>query len=157
MLIVVTASLAVWLNAQTAPATSEPVWSWFATCGGPTMAVDVHVQGRVIQKLTVPICREGGTGRSSQGQRAGRIDFAFRPQRSINWVGYRDRDDQTPAGQVLEGSLWQAGAEPSALVIGVSFKTADRILMNTIHIAYPDRRAESTITEGVTMATYPVR
>ena len=40
---------------QTAPPNSNPVWSWFATCGGPMMTVEVKVQATVIQKLAVPL------------------------------------------------------------------------------------------------------
>lgn len=83
------------------------------------------------------------------------MDFSFRSGRPVVWDGYRDQKDRTAAGQVIEASLWQAGAEPDAVLIGVSFSTPDRVLMNTIHIAHPDRRTESTVAAGLTVSSYP--
>jgi len=57
-----------------------PVWFWFATCGGPSMALEVRFDKKTIQKVTVPLCRALRSSSSSQGQ-AGRIEFAFLPGR----------------------------------------------------------------------------
>ena len=130
------------------------VWWWFSTCGGPMMTIEVKLHGAMVGKVMTPLCRAPRDGASRQGG-YGRIDLSFRASHSIVWKGYREESDRTPAGQMIEGSVWQAGAEADALLIGVSFNTRDRILMNTIHIAHPDRRDESTIAEGLTVVTYP--
>jgi hypothetical protein len=131
-----------------------PVWFWFATCGGPAMTLEVRFDKRTAEKITVPLCRALPNSRSSQGE-AARIEFGFAPGREIRWSGYRETNDRTRAGQLLEVNLWQAGADPEALTIGVSVMTRDRILMNSVHIAHSDRRDESTLASGLTLATYP--
>ena len=92
---------------------------------------------------------------SSQGQ-AGRIEFAFAPRHEIRWSGYKDTADRSRAGQLLEVNVWQAGADPDAMTIGVSVMTLKTIFMNTVHIAHSDRRDESTLAPGLTLETYPV-
>jgi hypothetical protein len=39
----------------------------------------------------------------------------------------------------------------------VSVSVSDTVVMNTVHIAHSDRRDESTIAPGLTVATYPLR
>lgn len=132
-----------------------PVWFWFATCGGPNMTLEFRFDKATIEKVTMPLCRAPRSNASSQGQ-MGRIEFAFAPCRAMRWSGYRDKSDRTRAGQILEISVWQAGADPEALTIGVSVIVSDTVVMNTVHIAHSDRRDESTIAPGLTVATYPL-
>jgi len=75
----------------------------------------------------------------------------------IVWSGYRETSDRTRAGQALDFNIWQAGADSEALTFGVTVTRADRILMNTVHIGHPDKRDESAIATGLTLATYPTR
>ena len=131
-----------------------PVWFWFATCGGPNMTLEVRFDKRTVEKVVLPLCRAARDSSDSQGETS-RIEFSFKPNRPLVWAGYRERADRTPAGQLLEGYIWQAGADPDWLTIGVSFMTRSRVLMNTIHIAHPDRRDESTIAKGLSLITYP--
>jgi len=139
-----------------AAAQEGPVWSWFATCGGPAMAIEVRLDGATICKAEFPVCHADRERVESQGQWIGKIRFSFSPSRSIIWKGYRDTTDITKAGQVLKADLWQAGADPDDLLIGVSFSDQNTIYMNTIHIAHPTRRDESEIAKGLTVVTYPL-
>jgi hypothetical protein len=52
--------------------------------------------------------------------------------------------------------IWQAGADPDVLVIGLSFSDGHMIYMNTLHIAHPSQRDESEVATGLTVVTYPV-
>ena len=131
-----------------------PVWFWFATCGGPLMTLEVRFDNRVVHKATFPLCRASRDTAHNQGQ-AGRIEFALRPDRVVVWEGYREQNDRTRANEVLEGNIWEAGADPDALILGVSFVSGDRILMNTMHIAHPAGRDESEIAKGLVVRTYP--
>ena len=139
-----------------AAALEGPVWSWFATCGGPAMAIEVRLDGATVCKAEFPVCRADRESVESQGQRIGKIRFSVSPLRSIVWRGYRDATAITKAGQVLEADLWQAGADPDDFLIGVSFSDHNAIYMNTIHIAHPTRRDESEIAKGLTVVTYPL-
>lgn len=142
------------LPAAPTTARDDSVWFWFSTCGGPMMTVEVKFDGASLSKTSVPVCRAPRGSAASQGQ-AGRTDFVFTAPRGITWTGYRDAADRTRAGERIEGDLWQAGGEPDALLIGISFMTTDRILINTIHIAHPTRRDETAIARGLVVLTYP--
>lgn len=131
-----------------------PVWFWFATCGGPLMTLEVRLDNRIVQKATFPLCHSNREAIQSQGQ-AGSIEFTFRPGRAIVWEGYREAKDRTAASDMLEGTIWEAGADPDALILGVSFVNGDRIVMNTVHIAHPAGRDESVVARGLVIRTYP--
>ncbi|MGH2524649.1 MAG: hypothetical protein ACRDH2_19250, partial [Anaerolineales bacterium] len=79
------------------------------------------------------------------------------PHRPIVWSGYRDIDDTTAATQLLEGNVWQAGADPDALLLGVTFMTPGRIAINTIHRARPRAADTTTIADGLIILTYPAK
>jgi hypothetical protein len=133
---------------------SEPAWYWFASCGGSEMTIEAQLDGVTISRTIFPIChtlRDSIPIREPQKT----IEFSFRPKRSIVWTGYRDENDETKANKLINGSFWQAGADPDALLIGVSFIASDRILMNTIHISHTVKRESSEIARGLVIVTYP--
>lgn len=133
---------------STSPAKEQDgsVWFWFSACGGPMMTVEVKFDGISLSKTSMPVCKAPMASAASQGE-AGRTDFVFTPSRAIGSIA--------KAGQRIEGSLWQAKADRDAILIGVSFVTSHRVLANTIHIAHPTRRDESTIAPGLLVLTYP--
>jgi hypothetical protein len=131
-----------------------PVWFWFATCGGPLMTLEVRLDDRVVHKATFPLCHASRETDDRQGQHA-RIEFSWRPGRVIVWKGYRDTDARTGPTEVIDGSIWEAGADPDTLTLGVSFVSGNRIVMNTVHIAHPETRGESAIAKGLVVRTYP--
>jgi len=137
-------------------AAEGPVWFWFAACDGPAMGIEIQLDKSTIYQSVFPVCRVDRASPVSQGQRIGKIRFTFKPGRPIVWEGYRDTKDTTEAGQLLEADIWQAGADPDDLLIGLSFADARSIHMNTIHIAHPSRRDESEVAAGLTVATFPV-
>ncbi len=139
------------------PTQDKPVWFWFATCGGPALTVEVQLDGIVLDKTTVPLCSAPRGSAAEQGQKEGRIEFTFAATRTIVWEGYRDTPDKTPAGQHIEGNIWLAGADPDALILGVSFVTGKTILMNTTHIARPKERVVTGIGRGLVLVTYPAK
>ena len=149
-LVAMCCALVVPIHASQDPA----VWFWFATCGGPAMTLEVRFDKTVVEKTSFPLCRAPREGPESQGQ-AGRIEFSFTARRIIVWRGYRETSDRSRPGQALDVNIWQAGADPQAVTLGISVTTADRILMNMVHVAHSDRRDESTIAPGLTLTTYP--
>jgi hypothetical protein len=133
-----------------------PVWFWFTTCGGPLMKLEVRLDQNVIHQSSFPLCRAERSSTHSRGQKK-TLAFLFTASRSIIWAGYRDEDNITDPGQEIEGNIWLAGADPDAMILGVSFVSRGSIYMNTIHIAYPDRRHASEIEPGLVITTEPVR
>lgn len=133
---------------------SERVWYWFVSCDSLDMTLEVQLDEMTISKSTFPICHAFRDSIPAENQQK-KVIFSFRPKRKIVWSGYRDEDDETKAGELIRGSIWQAGADPGYLVIGVAFFSSERILMNTLHIAYPSKRESSEIAKGLVVTTYP--
>jgi hypothetical protein len=155
--LLLTLMIAAGVRAQGAPATSgDTVWFWFATCGGPTMTLEVRLDTATMYKTSFPICRAARATSSSQGE-DGRVEFWFTPRRPIVWTGYRDAPDTTRANQVIEGSLWEAGADANDLVLGVSFSTGERIVINTVHVTHPQTPDATEIAHGLSVLTYPAK
>lgn len=135
---------------------SLPVWFWFATCGGPVMGLEVRFDGTVLYRTEFPICKADFSSSKRQGEESGKIRFLFKPERSITWEGYRDPAAVTAAGHVLNVDLWQAGADPEDLILGVSFGDEHDTYMNTVHMAFPGKRDVSNPAEGIEIVTFPV-
>jgi hypothetical protein len=133
-----------------------PVWYWFATCGGPTMKLEVRLDQRLIYESSFPLCRAERSSVHSEGQRE-KLDFVFKAPRAIIWQGYRDDGNTTDPNQEIECDIWLAGADPDAMWLGVGFTSRGSIYMNTLHIAYPDRREVSEIEPGLMIITEPIR
>jgi hypothetical protein len=148
-------SLTVVMNSVRA-SQEGPVWFWFATCGGPAMALEVRLDRGIIFKSSFPLCRADRSSIYARGNSKG-LHFAFKPHRAIVWQGYRDKDDTTRANQVIEGDIWLAGSDPDALLLGVDFTSSDTIYMNTIHIAHPTQRDRTEIARGLVVTTYPIK
>jgi hypothetical protein len=135
-------------------AAEGPVWFWFSTCGGPMMTLELQLDKATIYKGSFPLCRAERESIASDGERSN-IEIAFRPSRAIVWTGYQDEPQTTKANQRLECDLWQAGADPNAMLIGVGVMSKNQIYMNTIHVASPSERRRSEIASGLVILTYP--
>jgi hypothetical protein len=132
----------------------ESVWFWFANCGARALVLDVKLDGATLYSSTIPICQATRDGAESQGE-SRKVSFPFRPHRAIKWSGYRDSDVTTDASRPLHVDLWQAGADPNDLLIGVSVSDGKSIYMNTIYIAYPEKRSSTEIATGLVISTRP--
>jgi hypothetical protein len=156
----ISAVLCVWLlfapgaSGSDAASDEPPVWFWFSTCGGPVMTLEWRLDGRLLHTASFPLCRALRSNAAAQGVQ-GRTEFSFRAGRAMTWKGYRDTSDRTAPGEWLTATVWQAGADPTWLTLGVDVMTGNRILMNTVNIAHPDVRDESTIARGLVLVTYP--
>jgi len=146
--------------AAAAPAVASDeglVWFWFATCGGPVMRLEVRLDQKIIYESVFPLCRAKRSSAHSKGQTK-KLDFVFNAPRAIVWQGYRDegKDNTTGPNQEIEGNIWLAGADPDAMILGVSFVSRGSIYMNSLHIASPYRRAVAEIEPGLLVITEPV-
>ncbi len=133
-----------------------PVWFWFTTCGGPVMKLEVRLDQKTIYQFSFPACRTDRLSTNNVGQKK-ILEFVFNAPRAIVWQGYRDEDNTTNPDQEIEGNIWLAGAEPDAMILGVSFVSRGAIYMNTLHIAFPDRRHVSEIESGLVVITEPIK
>jgi hypothetical protein len=120
------------------------------------MTLEVRLDRVRLYQASFPVCRADRESSHRQGQ-AGRFSFWFEPHRAIVWQGYRDQPDTTRAHQIIEGDVWQAGADSGDLVLGVSFMTPDRITMNATHITRPGASDTTQIARGLVVLTYPMK
>src|SRR5690349_15922023 len=137
-----------------ASSAEERVWFWFSSCGATKLVLQVKLDAQLVYSSTIPICRrerdsDGGSGETKT------LSFTSKPTHPIKWEGYRDDEPVTKAGTALTVDLWQAGADPGALLIGVTVSDSQQIYMNTIHIAYPDRPSSTTLADGFVIDTHP--
>jgi len=150
-----TVAFALLLLVSFARASEEgPVWFWYSNCGGPTMVIEVRLDKQLLHTTSVPLCHAQRDDTRTQDESRSVI-VRFTPSRAIEWSGYRDQPDVSPPGHKLELTLWQAGADPDDLLIGVSAAGDEMLYMNTIHIAHPSQRDESEIADGLVVVTYP--
>jgi hypothetical protein len=63
----------------------------------------------------------------------------------------------TKESDKIEGDIWQAGADPDTMLLGLSFATKDQVLLNTIHIAKPGKVSQTKVDSGIVVKTYPLR
>lgn len=133
----------------------QGVWFWFSSCGASKLVLQAKLDSQVLYSATIPICRRERVDDARSGE-AKTLSFFAKSVRAIRWQGYRDDEPVTKAGTPLTIDLWQAGAEPSALLIGVTVSDEHQIYMNTIHVAYPDRQSTTVLAKGLIIETHPL-
>ena len=117
---------------STSTGTSEAVWTWSKQCGdNHELGVTVRLQRKVLYRGILPICH------GSREAEDGRVEFHFSGGHRFQGE-YRTRPTDS-----IEGDIWQAGGESDALILGVSFDSTRQILLNTLHVARPDKPTSS--------------
>jgi hypothetical protein len=131
--------------ARDSPATGT--WHWFENCDGTkNLGLVVLLDGKAVYRSRFPVCRNN---RSMPTAEERKITFHFKGGRVFQGE-YRTLPTQT-----IEANIWQAGADPDALLLGVSF-VSDRVLLNTIHIAKSDSTSVSHLDRGIVVRTFPL-
>lgn len=134
------------------PLPADAKWRWYVACDRPaTTRIHVTLAGKTLFDATVPVCRVAEADRSQKAERT-TLKFTFRGDPT--WF---DGHVAAAPGTPVEGNIWQAGGETYGIIFGVSFASANRILLNTVHIAYDDRRSEGPIAKGLVVSTTPFR
>lgn len=129
----------------------KKVWYWFSDCQpGKMMGVEVLLDGKSAYRTEFRICALERNDPRSAGSPNIKKAFYF-------YGGHTFQGEyHTTKRQRIEGDIWQAGADPDALLLGVSFMTKNQVLLNTLHIAKPDNATESEIDAGIVVKTYPL-
>lgn len=135
---------------QGSVAATDALWYWSAECRPSTvMGLEVLVGGRAIFRSSFPVCRLRPLD-ARRGPEPPTLVFSFRGGNLFQGK-YR-----TLRSQTIEGNIWQAGAGPDQLLLGVSFSMKQQVLLNSLHSASPDRVSESKLDRGVVLRTYPM-
>jgi hypothetical protein len=126
---------------------SDVVWTWSTRCSGEhKLRVTVRLDNKVLYRGVLPICR------GSRNAEDGRSDFHFAGGHTFQGEYHTSLTDS------IRGDIWQAGGEPDAMILCISFDAGKgkQILLNTVHIARPEKRTSSEIDKGLFVTTYPV-
>ena len=127
------------------PDVSEVVWTWSKQCKGDhKLGVKIHLYHKVLYRGVLAICPGSRDGED------GRAEFHFSGGHTFQGRYH------TLAKDSIEGDIWQASADPDALILGISFATSKQILLNTLHVASPEKQTSSVIDKDIFITTYPV-
>jgi len=137
---------------QSSPPHVERLWFWFGDCSnGKVMGLHVLLEGKSIYHSHFRACLMSRTATNTEQESRIRTSFHF-PGGHTFQSRYHTRKTET-----IEGTIWQAGADPDAILLGVYFAVNHRGLLNTIHIVKPGKSTEFTLDTGLVMKTYPLR
>lgn len=127
-----------------------PVWFWYSGCGSKSIALSVAFDHRLIRAETIPICRAKRGSAAARGQDR-QVSFPFLPKRTMLWQGYPvpGTTEESPASARLRIDIWEAGAEPDALILGVSVSGDRGTYMNTLVPVRLDRPNRSLVGDGL--------
>jgi hypothetical protein len=110
------------------------------------MGFEVLLDGKAIYRSTFPICPI-----KDRSEEVGKkVEFSFKGGHLFQG------EYQTATSEMIEGRVWQAGTDPGAILLGVSFSTKKQVLLNTIHVARPYQESVSRVDPGLVVRTFPV-
>jgi hypothetical protein len=139
-------------SSQAPPARQELVWHWFGSCArSDSLLLEFHADGHLVYSSAFPICHVHRADiKAEPQQRLLTFRFDAAPRRFGRQ--YRATDPES-----ITATVWEAGRRPAAIALGVSFATAERVLLNTRHLARPDGSARSEWIKGLELITRPLR
>lgn len=152
ILLLVLATISPVARSQNSVPHAEGVWFWFGDCpNGKVMGLQVLLEGKPIYHSHFRACLMDRTDENNRQEQRIRSTFHF-PGGHTFQSRYHTRKTET-----IEGTIWQAGADPDAILLGVTFMAKKQVLLNTIHIAKPGKSTEFTLDTGLVMKTYPLK
>ena len=136
---------------QPTPASpSEEVWRWFDECSPrQTMHLEVLLDGESVYSATFPACAVHRDVPDTS--RLQKLTFVFLAQ-----TGIFGEQHATPGARSIEGTIWKAGSDHDALLLGVLFLVGNQILSSKIHVADPHRESQSSLGTGLMIETSAV-
>lgn len=125
---------------------SASAWHWFEKCDGTRdLGLVVSLDGKAVYRSHFAVCRDNGPTATAEERK---IVFHFKGGHVFQ------REYRTLYTQTIEANIWQAGADPDSLMLGVTF-VSDRVLLNAIHVAKPDSASVTQLDRGIVVRTFP--
>jgi hypothetical protein len=84
------------------------------------------------------------------------VTLSFVAPKDLLWTGYKDQPDLTLKGQEVKFDIWNAGAEPDGIMLGLTFDSGGKLVMNTLHAVLVDREQVSHVGRDIEVRTTPV-
>lgn len=129
-------------------AKNDVVWHWSSHCRryARIIYVDVTLSGKAVYHTSLSACPV---------QRA-----LIKPESEENRLVFHFKEMaqhyfEKPVSGEVEGNIWEAGSERSAILLGISFTSGKEILLNTIFIATMNKEARSQVAPGIVITTSP--
>ena len=128
------------------------VWHWFRACArSDSLILQVRLDGQSVYSAAFPICQLRRSQLKPEPQQ--RL-LTFRVDAVPRRFGRRSRATEP---QPIEGTVWEAGGERDAMLLGVSLATGDQVLLNAVHVARSDATSRTEPVRGLVITTRPVR
>jgi hypothetical protein len=131
----------------------QAVWIWDKECSSGRVLLEVSLDKKVLHHATYPICRQLPATALPENEP---IVTRFTAPRRFR----TDRDSgfglSMTKGTHVEVNLWRASADADAMALGVSLVAKDRVFVNTIHLAWPNKPSRSEILRGLVVRTTPL-
>jgi hypothetical protein len=135
------------LSAQAQSTPDQLVWYWSGNCAsGKRIETDISLHGKTIYKFRFRACRMRRGDENPQGNRV----FYFAGGHNFQGT-YK-----TTSNERIEGTIWQAGADPDDLILGIAFATKKQILLNTLDIVKPGKATQFELDSGLWVRNFPV-
>jgi len=133
-----------------AVAKEGPVWFWYSDCGARSISLAVVFDHELIRADTIPVCHAMRASAAAAGQ-GKRLSFPFRPNRAIRWSSdpAPGSSEESRPSEKLKIDIWEAGADPDALILGISVLGEKRMYMNTVMPVRLDRANKAEIGPGL--------
>jgi hypothetical protein len=138
-------ALAIAQDSSLLQKTPDTVWTWSSHCSAKQeLSVTIRLESKTLYQGILPICR------GDRDTEDGRVEFHFSSHHLFGGQ-YRARKRDT-----IEGDIWQAGGDTDALILGISVATEKQIMLNTLHVAKPDKQTSAELDKGLYITAYPV-
>jgi hypothetical protein len=126
----------------------EPLPIWFDNCAVAPgkLGITILINEKTIYRSSFPVCESKERPKERKV-----VAFTFRGGHTFQGE-YR-----TKPTQIVEGNIWQAGTDPDAIWLGISFATNNQSLLNTLHYAKPNRESSTLIDKDVVVRTFPLK
>jgi len=137
---------------------SPKYWYWFQECpDARKMGFNVVVDSKRIYHGEFSACHMERENIHPSGEEK-QISFHFAGGRIFPGGdgSYLPERYYSKPTENIEGGIWQAGADPNDLILGLSLSIPDKILLNTAYIVYPGKATKSS-DDGIEMKTYPLK
>jgi hypothetical protein len=142
---ILVAAPAIAQESSSHPQKPELIWTWSKQCDSKQeLGVTVRLERKILYRGILAICP------GNRDAENGRVEFHFSGAHLFQGE-YRTRSTDP-----IEGDIWQAGGESDALILGISFDTKKQVLLNTLHIARPDKQTSTELDKSLFITTYPV-
>lgn len=125
-------------------------YRWHDSCNpARTVLLQVSVDHHVVVSRTLPLCRSADTRNEP-------VTLSFVAPKELLWTGYKDQPDRTLKGQEVKCDFWTAGGEPDGIILGLTFDSGGKLVMNALHGVLVDREQVSHVGRDIEVRTTPV-